>query len=531
MAASLPPGTLLSDTYRVVRQIGAGGMGEVYEATHSRLAGRYAVKVLLAEISNRPDIFQRFRREAEVTSGLRHPNIVQVVDFNQTPDGHPYLVMEYLDGIELATEIHRVGAMAIGRVLDIVGQVASALAAAHGHKIIHRDLKPQNMFLLRLPGEEREVVKVMDFGISKVREATTKLTQEATIMGTPQYMAPEQALGRLDSIDERTDEFSLAAITYELLTGRTPFQGEVVPAILYQVVHEQPEPMRQIVPTVSPAVEAVVLKALSKSQNERYPSVLDFHRDLVRAAASQHSMHAVELPEPWPSLPPTSLQPAHEKTTTMGSAVAELEALTSRPATGRRRRIGIGIAGAVALAGVGLAAYWPRDIQGLVGAKPPAPPPAAVAARDTPPPAPKPVLPQPKNATVDVEDSPPGLQATVDGALKELPIVLPYGPEIHSLLFEAPGYESHEIRLDGMREHRSLVLTMKKRAAPGPEAGAEKKPTSRGTATTRARPASRRAEASLSVANTPTQAGAAPPQTPDARMKPTKKDLKMITDF
>jgi hypothetical protein len=140
-------------------------------------------------------------------------------------------------------------------------------------------------------------------------------------------------------------------------------------------------------------------------------------------------------------------------------------------------------------------------------------------------------LPQPKNATVDVEDSPPGLQATVDGALKELPIVLPYGPEIHSLLFEAPGYESHEIRLDGMREHRSLVLTMKKRAAPGPEAGAEKKPTSRGTATTRARPASRRAEASLSVANTPTQAGAAPPQTPDARMKPTKKDLKMITDF
>jgi serine/threonine protein kinase len=213
---------LLADTYRVSRLIGVGGMGEVYEATHDRLVGRYAVKVLSSEIRSRADVFQRFRREAEVTSGLRHPNIVQVLDFNVTPDGDPYWVMEYLDGIDLCAELERVGPMPPNRVLDLVGQIASALAAAQDHKIVHRDLKPQNLFLVRLPGEEREIVKVVDFGISKVREATTKLTQDSAIIGTPQYTAPEQAQGQAALIDERTDEFALAAITYELFT-RWPF--------------------------------------------------------------------------------------------------------------------------------------------------------------------------------------------------------------------------------------------------------------------------------------------------------------------
>ena len=120
MGVTLQPGTLLGGTYRIVRLIGTGGMGEVYEATHSRLAGRYAVKVLLADVSNRVDIVRRFQREAEVTSKLRHPNIVQILDFNQTPQGYPYLVMEYLDGVELAEEIRRVGAMPLPRGLDIV---------------------------------------------------------------------------------------------------------------------------------------------------------------------------------------------------------------------------------------------------------------------------------------------------------------------------------------------------------------------------------------------------------------------------
>jgi len=158
----------------------------------------------------RADIFKRFQREAEVTSELRHPNIVQILDFNRTPGGNPYLVMEYLDGVELATEIRRVGAMPLPRVLDIVGQIASALTAAHTRGVVHRDLKPQNLFCCGWPVRSARWSRWVDFGISKVREATTKLTQEATIMGTPQYMAPEQALGRLSEIDARTDQFSLA---------------------------------------------------------------------------------------------------------------------------------------------------------------------------------------------------------------------------------------------------------------------------------------------------------------------------------
>jgi serine/threonine-protein kinase len=535
MAASLAPGTLLGDTYRVVRLVGAGGMGEVYEATHTRLAGRYAVKVLLAEISNRPDIFLRFRREAEVTSGLRHPNIVQVVDFNQTPSGHPYLVMEYLDGIELAAEIHRVGAMHIGRVFDIVGQAASALTAAHSHKIVHRDLKPQNIFLVRLPGEDREVVKVVDFGISKVREATTKLTQETAILGTPQYMAPEQAMGKLGDIDERTDQFALAAITYELLTGHTPFKGDAVPAVLYQVVHEQPEPMRKLVPTVSPAVEAVVFKALAKPQKDRYPSVLAFHRELVQAAASDPGLRVAELSETAPSSPRPTSKLLAESPTTLRLATGMGEDKTGRPGARKRRWLGAGIAASVALLGLGAAGLGMRRSQGPAEPQLSATRSATTTGNETTPSAaPKPTLAQPTTAIVEVEDAPPGLRVTVDGVLKELPLVLPHGAEIYSLLFEAPGYEPREIRVNGMREHRSLVLTMKKLAATGPEVPAEKRVAAPRAANGPARPLGRRVQTDLPTASPSTLAKPEPPRPPAASVEmaePTVQKKDLILDF
>jgi serine/threonine-protein kinase len=273
---------VLDGTYKIVRLVGAGGVGEVYEAGHTRLCGRYAVKVLLGEVSKCEDVLKRFQREAEVTSALRHPNIVQVVDFNRLGNGTPYLVMEYLEGVELAQEIQEKGPLDLARVLDLVGQLASALAAAHSQKIIHRDLKPQNLFLVRLPGDDREIVKILDFGISKVREAATKLTRQASIVGTPQYMAPEQARGLIDEIDERTDLFSLAAITYELLSGRPPFHGEAIEAILYQVVHEQPLPFTNPLPDI----EAVVLRGLAKKKLDRYAGVREFHQALVKAAES-----------------------------------------------------------------------------------------------------------------------------------------------------------------------------------------------------------------------------------------------------
>ena len=462
MGVTLQPGTLLADTYRIVRLIGAGGMGEVYEATHSRLAGRYAVKVLLADVSDRADVFKRFQREADVTSELRHPNIVQILDFNFTPGGNPYLVMEYIDGVELDAEIRRVGAVPVPRVLDIVGQIASALTAAHTRGVVHRDLKPQNLFLVRLAGEEREVVKVVDFGISKVREATTKLTQEATIMGTPQYMAPEQALGRLSEIDARTDQFSLATITYELLTGREAFRGEAVTAILHQVVHEDPDPITSINPAVGPAVAAVVMKALAKDKQHRFPTVHDFHAELVRAAAEPLAASA-NLEDP--RVRTAVLPPADSaKPTTLRLATAEMEVSKSpTPGTARRWWLATAVGSMVVVGVVGVVAL--RSRVSSVEPNPQLPPLPAVPTSETLPTT-APNSPHKPTVLIDVENGPPGLQVTVDGVPKDLPLTLPWGPQVYRLRFEAAAYEPYQVDVDGMREHRTLVLGMKKIEAP-----------------------------------------------------------------
>ena len=164
---------VLGGSYRITRQIAVGGMGELYEATHLRLAGRYAIKVLLPELAGIGEVIARFQREAEITSSLRHPNIVSVIDFNSTPDGRAFLVMEFLEGRDLgATSLAwRDDGRADAVDLD---QVVSALSAAHAHDVVHRDLKPQNLFVVPLPGDGREIVKVLDFGISKMREAAPR---------------------------------------------------------------------------------------------------------------------------------------------------------------------------------------------------------------------------------------------------------------------------------------------------------------------------------------------------------------------
>ena len=155
----LEPGQLVEDTYRIIRRIGEGGMGEVFEATHARLAGRYALKILLREIASDANLLARFQREAQVTSALRHPNIVQVVDFRQLPDGTSYIVMEFLEGVDLSEELRRHGALPLDRVATLVDQIASGLAAAHEQGVVHRDLKPANLFLVVLGGSGRELVR------------------------------------------------------------------------------------------------------------------------------------------------------------------------------------------------------------------------------------------------------------------------------------------------------------------------------------------------------------------------------------
>ncbi len=284
--ASLALGTRLRETYTLVRLVGRGGMGEVYEATHARLPGRYAVKVLHPHCVADPKALVRFRREADITSELRHPNIVSIIDFDYTAGGAPYLVMEFLDGDELAHVILEEAPLPIERVLSTVDQVASALAAVHRRGIVHRDLKPQNIFLVRDPNAENdagvplELVKLVDFGISKVRAASMVLTGERVLLGTPQYMAPEQARGTGD-VDARADQFALASIVYEMLTGRLAFPGDRVEIVVYRITHEHPRPLGA---PWGPAIARVLDRAMQKDPDERFPSVADFATAL-RAAA------------------------------------------------------------------------------------------------------------------------------------------------------------------------------------------------------------------------------------------------------
>jgi serine/threonine protein kinase len=279
-------GATLEGAYRVTRLIAQGGMSAVYEAVQLRLDQRVAVKVMARELASNPEALARFRREAEITSGLRHPHLVTLMDFGTAPAGQPYLVMEHLQGIDLEQRLRRVGRVPLPTMLHIVKQVASALAAAHEQGIVHRDLKPANVFLVELP-DEPDFAKVLDFGISKVKAASTQLTKASSIIGTPNYMAPEQATGLLDEIDQRTDQWALACIAWEMLSGRAPFASDDMSAVFYQVIHLQPRPLGKQAPGLPPAVEAVLLRALSKNMAERFPSIRDFATALESAAVGR----------------------------------------------------------------------------------------------------------------------------------------------------------------------------------------------------------------------------------------------------
>jgi serine/threonine protein kinase len=284
------PGLVLNGTYRVLERLASGGMGEVYEAVHERLPVRVAVKVLHRDIMQRRDAVERFGREALIMAGLRHPHVTQVFEFNVTSDGTPYLVMELMEGELLQRFIDRQEPVAPGRVATMVRQMGSALDAAHALGIVHRDLKPENVMLLSLKAHEA-FVKVFDFGISKVR-GSSRLTGEQSFMGTPEYMAPEQAQPKTEAVDHRTDQFSLAATCYALLSGRQPFTGDHPLGVVYQVINSDPPPLADAVKWPTAEVEKVLRRGLAKRPDERFPDVWSF------ACALADALNAVEHAQP-----------------------------------------------------------------------------------------------------------------------------------------------------------------------------------------------------------------------------------------
>ena len=293
--AGFAAGTVLKDTYRIVRPLAEGGCGEVYLAAHTRLPGGFAVKVLRPRLTRDREALARFRQEAEITSTLRHPHIVQVFDFDVTDGGVHYLVMELLDGVSLADLVRSGAPLDPRRAINIIEQIAHALHAAHERGVVHRDLKPENVMLLAAGGAE-DFVKVLDFGISQA-SWRSRLTDNDRVSGTPQYMAPEQAQGLREKIDHRTDQFSLAAIAYTLFTGWEPFSGDNPIAVLYQVVHNEPPAPAKPIRRSRAAINDVIVRGLSKESADRFADVVEFAAALRAAVDATTGAQPPGVPE------------------------------------------------------------------------------------------------------------------------------------------------------------------------------------------------------------------------------------------
>jgi serine/threonine-protein kinase len=296
-------GLVLDKKYRLEKEIGRGGMGAVYRATHLMMDSLVAVKLLNKNLVEDEQAVERFRREARAAARIRHPNAVSVTDFGVTENGLVYLVMEYLEGSDLGSRLRGTARapMPPDKVVQIMVQVCAAVAKAHSRGVIHRDLKPENVWILVDEDSGEERVKVLDFGIAKLKSqerTIANLTQNGTIMGTPQYMSPEQARG--EDLDPRADIYSLGVMLYEMLGGKRPIDGPNPMAVAVRQSTEIPEPLRKVNPRVPAPLEAVVMRSLEKDRTKRQESAADLSRELL---AAMHDAGSATLQIPKAALP------------------------------------------------------------------------------------------------------------------------------------------------------------------------------------------------------------------------------------
>jgi eukaryotic-like serine/threonine-protein kinase len=359
-------GATLAGRYLIVRRIGEGGMGAVYEAKHTLIGKRVAVKVLLEKFISKSDFVARLLQEARLASSIGHENIVDVTDFGTTDDGRSFVVMEFLDGESLAQLVIREAPLPVERSLRIARQVASALGAAHAKGIYHRDVKPENVYLVRRG--DADFVKVVDFGISKaVKQGTEdpaeqyRLTHTGLLLGTPLYMSPEQARGEED-LDHRVDIWALGVMLYECLTGEVPFRANNYLGIISQVLTHEAPPPSQLRPElgIPDAVESVVMRAMDKERARRYQVMADLQRDVERLLSGDQNV---------------GLEPALAADAAPRGPVAQ------------PRRWPLGLAAALALAG-GVALALARPPGGRAAAVPVVAAPLAAPAPARPPAAP-----------------------------------------------------------------------------------------------------------------------------------------------
>ena len=292
-AARLAPGTTVADRYRVGEPLGRGGYGVVYEAEHVELGRKVALKVLRSDAVEDPRVAERFVQEARTAAAIGHPNIVEVFDLGVSEQG-AFIAMERLEGEELGKRIRSRGPLDEALVARVGAQIADALAAAHEHGVIHRDIKPANVFLTTR-GRERDVAKVLDFGIAKLVHATGERTRTGEIVGTVRFMAPEQ-LKSAKRVDGRADLYALGAVLYYALTGVHAHEAETYPELVLSIVTDAPRPLRELRPDVSDAMAALVEQAMEKDPDGRAASA----REL---ADRLHAIAAGEAPASEPPLP------------------------------------------------------------------------------------------------------------------------------------------------------------------------------------------------------------------------------------
>jgi serine/threonine-protein kinase len=394
-------GQLIGERYQIERKLGQGGMGEVYLARHVLMDRPCAIKVLNPNLTKDPDSIGRFNREATNASRINHPNVCGVYDFGLTPDGLVYLAMEYIQGQTLS-QILADGPMPLDRAVGIIRQCADGLEAAHALGIVHRDLKPDNI-MFGGPGG-RETVKLVDFGIAKSTQGQggNRVTQTGLVVGTPEYMSPEQLAG--DSVDGRSDQYSLALVLYRMLTGKVPFAADTAHETMARRLTERPEPLTQAAPErrYPAALDLVLGRALERRPADRYASVSEFAQ-AVRQAVER----TPESKPPEPHLPRTRQ-----------SAVAN--------PWPTRAAISVGVLLAVA-GGYYLAQRWSRRGDTTTTTPPATSPAPAVAAttdstiradsgvRSIPPSAPSPAPSAPSSSP----EAPPAQREVVEPALEE----------------------------------------------------------------------------------------------------------------
>jgi serine/threonine-protein kinase len=389
VTSPLGPGEVLAGKYRIDRILGKGGMGVVVAATHIELEDKVAVKFLLPAALKNQEAVARFVREARAAVRIKNEHVARIIDVGKLETGAPYMVMEYLEGMDLG-KLRSQGAVSIEDACEYVIQACDAMTDAHAIGIIHRDLKPANLFLTRTT-DGSPVVKVLDFGISKVVDPNAmdaSLTRTSMTMGSPRYMSPEQ-LRSAKEVDPRTDVWALGVILYELLTGSTPFRGNTYPELCASILGEPPTPsLRERRPEVPAELEAVMLRCLEKSPTARFDTVADLARALLPFAPASartrvERMERISRPTGGTSLAPVAAVDVDVSYTTGSPAPTQKTTATpwsspgdsAPPATPARSKGGlwIGVGGAALLV-VAAAAY--------IGTRPAAAPAASSASPD-----------------------------------------------------------------------------------------------------------------------------------------------------